>query len=883
MGISTIYNGFLVPFETLFLVKLILSRRLMMPLSHVAKTDLTSIPLFKDLSQSELEKLAPQLIPKQFPAGETIIYRGDPGYSMYILLEGSVAVTLTNDEGIEYTVAELGKGEVFGEMALLTGEPRSANVTCVTGITILEIAQDLLGEMIAASPELNRTLFKLLAKRLDAMGVQQRTQHLERQELIASLMTARSRPEWKCFPGTTKWATELNSTLKRLAAESFHLLIIGEPGTETKLAANLIHYYGGDIAGPLLYLDCGDPPPVQRERGSQSDVSNDALYREMAQADALFGHSSEDGRYGKGFRIGLLELAKGGVLLLDNLEQLAPRVQADLLNALSLDTQPKNNVRIIATCRTADTKNTLDPELIRIVASETLAIKPLRERKKDIPVLAALFTDEFNRKFGKKVERFSVEAMNMLVDHTWPLNSLELRQVVERAVAIARNEVIPAEQIFLNLPNFAMTGKFNLLRIPRLDTIIRHPLTPTVLRFVTVPFILFLTIYTLAGPEKQNTANLIVWAVWWPFLVLSVAFASRSWCAYCPLPVISDAVSSFRSRFAAVPRLLSKYGVWCGIIGFIIIVCIEHLTHMFTTPHATGILLTSILGGAIITTVAYGSRSWCKHLCPLGSMIGHTASLSILEVGSNPNVCSTQCQTLDCIKDNNCPMGLHPSSAALTRECVLCLACIKSCKQRSARLNLRLPWQQLIGRGKWEWSVSICSLLLVAAVLAIKIPELTFLQKLPARFETGLPTVLFESATLILIMSVFFMAVIFAAGFPFSKNWRKNLLISGYPYIFPAFAGLFNVYFFEFVNHGENLGIWALNNTGLDRFIPAPWVTPNLGTLQIIFPIVTIAGCVSALYLLKEIVKRESLPSFFFRANQLLILLVSMIFLSVFW
>ena len=855
----------------------------MMEISHVSKTVLTSIPLFKDLTSSELEKIAPQLMPKQFPAGETIIYRGDPGHSMYILVEGSVAVTLTNDEGVEYTVAELGQGEIFGEMALLTGEPRSANVKSLTGITVVEIAQDLLEKMISGSPELNRTLFKLLAKRLDAMGVQQKTQQMERQELIASLMTARSTPERKSFPGTTKWAAELNSTLHRLAAERVHVLIIGEPGTETKLAANLIHYFGGDLAGPLLYLDCGDPPPVQRERASQNDSSNDILYREMAQEDALFGHSSEDGRYGKGFRIGLFELAKGGVLLLDNQEQLAPRVQSDLLNALSSDHQSQKPVRIIATCRTADTENTLDPELTRIMAGETLIIKPLRDRKKDIPVIAALFTDEFNRKFGKKVERFSVEAMNMLVDHTWPLNSLELRQVVERAVAIARHEVIESDQIFLNLPNFAMTGKFNLLRIPRLDAIIRHPLLPTALRFVTVPFILFLMMYTLAGPAQQNTANLIVWAVWWPFLVFSIAFTSRSWCAYCPLPVIGGTLSSFRTRFAVVPKFLHKYGVWCGVSGFILIICIEHLTHMFTTPHATAMLLISILGGAVVTTLLYGGRSWCKHLCPLGSMIGHTASLSILEVGSNPNICSTQCQSPDCIKDNNCPMGLHPSSAALTRECVLCLSCIKSCRQRSARLNLRMPWQQLIGRGKWEWSVSIYSLLLVAAVLAIRAPECVPLQKLLGRITAGQPSVYFEPAIMILIMTAFFIAVVIAAGFPLSKNWRKNLLISGYPYIFMAFVGLFNVYFFEFVAHGENFGVWALSNTGLDRFIPAQWVTPNLGTLQIMLPVMTIAGCSMALYLLKEIVKRESLPSFIFRANQLLILIVSMMFLLLFW
>ncbi|MEI6702142.1 MAG: cyclic nucleotide-binding domain-containing protein [Deltaproteobacteria bacterium] len=841
------------------------------------------IPLFKDVPESELARIAPRLTTKKFSAGKTIIFRGDQGHSMFILLDGSVAVTLTNDEGVEYTVAELGPGEAFGEMALLTGEPRSANVKALTGISVVEIGQDLLNELMDACPELNRALFRLLAKRLGAMGVLQKKQHLERRELIASLMTARSRPERESFPGVTKWAVELNALLKKLSGERQHVLVLGEAGTETKLAANLIHYYDQEHPGPLLYLDCGNPPPVQRERAHLQDHSSDTLYKEMAQEDALFGHASESGGYGKGDRLGLLELASGGVLLLDNLEQLTQRVQMQLLQALTAGKDADRKVRVIASSRIPESQDELDPSLREVVAEATVIIKPLRERKKDIPAIAMLFLEEYNRKFSKKNEKFSVEAMNMLIEHSWPLNSLELRQVVERAVASSQHDRIEADQIFLNLPNFAMTGKFNLLRISRLDTIIRHRWFPLGLRLATVPFILFLTIYTLLGPEKENVANLIVWAVWWPFLILSIAFTSRSWCSYCPLPIMADSLSLFRSGFKAIPAFLNKYGVWCGVIGFVLIIAIEHLTDMFNSPRATGMLLLSILGGAILTTLLYGSRSWCKHLCPLGSMIGHAASLSILEVGSNPNVCSTQCQTLDCIKDNNCPMGLHPASAALTRECVLCLACVKSCQHRSARLNLRMPWQQLIGRGKWEWSVSICALLLVAAVLAIRGSQSEPLGSLLGILSPERPVLLHEVVNLFLIMFLFLGSFSLAAGFPFSINWRRNLLISGYPYIFIAFVGLFNIYFYEFVHHGNQLGLWALKNLSIDRFIPAHWVTPELGTLQIVFPLTSIIGGVAALFLLKEVVRREALPLSLLRANQFLISVTVAMFIVIFW
>ncbi|HIJ87659.1 MAG TPA: cyclic nucleotide-binding domain-containing protein [Desulfuromonadales bacterium] len=854
-----------------------------METSSISSAEISAITLFKDIPEGELIKIAPRLTSKTFPAGQTIIFRGDEGYSMFILLEGAAAVTLINDEGVEYTIAELGPGEAFGEMALLTGEPRSANVKAVGETTVVEIGQDHLNELMDACPGLNRALFRLLAKRLGAMGVLQNTQHLERVELIASLMTVRSKPERDTFPGSTKWAVEFNATLKKLAGERQHVLVLGEAGTETKLAANLIHHYGEGGAGPMLYLDCGNPPPVQRERANLQEQPNDSLYKEVAQEGALFGHTAESGKYGKGDRIGLLDLAGGGVLLLDNIDQLTQRVQIQLLDALAADTGAKGKVRVIATCRTHEGDGDLDPALRRVIAEATVTVKPLRERRKDIHAIALLYLDEYNRKFSKQTTKFSTAALNMLLDHSWPLNSLELRQVVERAVASSQQEKIDADHIFLNLPKFAMTGKFNLLKSARLDALVRNRWVPLGLKMVSVPFILFLMIVTLIGPEKQNVANLIVWSVWWPFLIFSIAFTSRSWCAYCPLPVISDGVSSFRSRFSPVPVFLSRYGVWCGVIGFALIVAVEHLTHMFTTPRATALLLLSVLGGAVVTTLLYGSRSWCKHLCPLGSMLGTTASLSILEIGSNPNVCSTQCQTLDCIKDNNCPMGLHPSSAALTRECVLCLACVKSCQHHSARLNLRMPWQQMIARGKWEWSVSISALLMVAMVLAVRGAEWSAAGRLLGRVVPDLPALLHDTAVLLLIVSLFLAAAAMAAGFPFSGNWRKNLQISGYPYLFMAFAGLFNLYFYEFVHHGNQLGVWALQNLSLDRFIPAEWVTPELGTLQIVFPIISILGGAAANYLLGKLVRRESLPQFLLRSNQLLIAVTVVLYVLMFW
>lgn len=96
--------------------------------------------------------------------------------------------------------------------------------------------------------------------------------------------------------------------------------------------------------------------------------------------------------------------------------------------------------------------------------------------------------------------------MNLLVDHDWPLNANELNQVVERAVVIATSDIIEENQVFLNIPTFTTTGKYNILRIPYLRKLASNNLFPTGLRFVTVPLVLatILTILlTLAGPPEK--------------------------------------------------------------------------------------------------------------------------------------------------------------------------------------------------------------------------------------------------------------------------------------------------------------------------------------------------------------------------------------------
>ena len=118
-----------------------------MPPRHLSfKTDkkslLSRIELFKDLDESELATLSDSVAQLSFNADDTIVKRGN-GTSMYILVEGLLNVFApVSADGSEIKVAQITPGLFFGEMSLLTGEERSATVTCQTDAEVYEVTKE---------------------------------------------------------------------------------------------------------------------------------------------------------------------------------------------------------------------------------------------------------------------------------------------------------------------------------------------------------------------------------------------------------------------------------------------------------------------------------------------------------------------------------------------------------------------------------------------------------------------------------------------------------------------------------------------------------------------------------------------------------------------
>jgi small-conductance mechanosensitive channel len=132
---------------------------------------LSAVDLFAPLSPEETTMLAQAAVSHVFAPGETVIRAGDPGSSMFVVHNGRVRVQI-NENGRQRTIATLNEGDFFGEMALFTGEPRTANVIALEETEVLEIGHAAMKSVFDTNPDLVESLSFIMAERRQGLAAQ---------------------------------------------------------------------------------------------------------------------------------------------------------------------------------------------------------------------------------------------------------------------------------------------------------------------------------------------------------------------------------------------------------------------------------------------------------------------------------------------------------------------------------------------------------------------------------------------------------------------------------------------------------------------------------------------------------------------------------------
>jgi CRP/FNR family cyclic AMP-dependent transcriptional regulator len=127
---------------------------------------LRRVPLFADLSQHELEEFGRVAVARRFPKETRVFHEGDRGDACYIIRSGTCRVTREHSDGRAITLANLGPGDLFGELAMLDGEQRSASVETLTDTELLALPAGDVRALLARHPEITVKLVVALTRRL---------------------------------------------------------------------------------------------------------------------------------------------------------------------------------------------------------------------------------------------------------------------------------------------------------------------------------------------------------------------------------------------------------------------------------------------------------------------------------------------------------------------------------------------------------------------------------------------------------------------------------------------------------------------------------------------------------------------------------------------
>jgi DNA-binding NtrC family response regulator len=228
---------------------------------------------------------------------------------------------------------------------------------------------------------------------------------------------------------------EVLSMVRRVAPSEATVLIRGESGTGKELIAKAIHFASPRASGPLVKVNCAALPETLLE-------------------SELFGHEKGAFTGAVTSRQGRFELANGGTLFLDEIGDLPLHLQAKLLRVLQEreyekvgSSRPvKVNVRILAASHrpleALIKAGQLREDLYYRLNVVTILIPPLRERRSDLSLLIDHFLRHFAEKNGKTIQGLTHEARDILLRYDYPGNVRELENLIERAVVLARDDVI---------------------------------------------------------------------------------------------------------------------------------------------------------------------------------------------------------------------------------------------------------------------------------------------------------------------------------------------------------------------------------------------------------------------------------------------------------
>ncbi|MEI6616198.1 MAG: 4Fe-4S binding protein, partial [Cyanobium sp. ELA507] len=485
--------------------------------------------------------------------------------------------------------------------------------------------------------------------------------------------------------GSSRYAQKLRDQIRSAAADpqATAVLISGEPGLEKDNVAALIHY-GSPARKQLLVRLNG---AVLRSDGAE-------LFAPGADGTTLMG------------AVGC------GALLIDQVDLVDPALLPRLRElALHRRWQGPDGVEHAFNGRLFLTSETHLDGFEAI--GQPIRVPPLRVRRQDLGEWLRYGVRQKAKSLGwSPPPQVSAALVKRLQTYDFPGNIRELSQLIERALlqcASSRPAELP-DDVFWTESRQQVRARFEIWRWkPQLRDWMRSPRLWNTLLFGVVSWVFVLVnLWLWLGPQDRahNGGLNLFWAWWWPLILFTYPLVGRLWCSFCPFMVWGEISQRLARALGWQPARWPRgdTDAWAAPLlatGFAAILLWEAVGNLENTAWLSSCLLLLITAGAVVASLRFEKRFWCRYLCPVGGMNGLFAKLAISELRAQIGTCSGSCSSFACFKGGpaegegyataGCPVGTHPAHLADNRNCVLCLTCAQACPHRSVSLRLRPP------------------------------------------------------------------------------------------------------------------------------------------------------------------------------------------------
>jgi len=359
------------------------------------------------------------------------------GYDVVCAADGDEAWERFCNGDIDLVITDLRMPGISGEelMRRIVAEAPGLPVIILTGHGTIESAVSGMrdGAWDFFTKPVNLDRISLVVKR----ALANRELVLQHRQMEEEL---KKRRQFKSIVAVSRPMREVFDTINRAAPTKASILITGESGVGKELVADAIHEFSPRKDKPLVKVHCA------------------ALSAGLLESE-LFGHEKGAFTGAVSRRRGRFELANEGTLFLDEIGEIDQNIQIKLLRVLQErqfervggEETVETDVRIVAATN-KDLKEEIEKgnfrdDLYFRLNVVTIHVPSLRERKDDIPLLAASFLKEFAAENGKEIEGIHEKARSRLYSYEWPGNIRELRNCIESAVVMCRGNIITVDDL----------------------------------------------------------------------------------------------------------------------------------------------------------------------------------------------------------------------------------------------------------------------------------------------------------------------------------------------------------------------------------------------------------------------------------------------------